>query len=160
MKIQNVSYSILVSLFTLLFAACAPPGKGESQPGHKTRVCPMDLRVPYHRVNVHTSEPIPKKVAVMVEGVLKYDECLRQPVINDPPITEVARKPGIVSVIVMHLAPIKVLPTSITFEILDRGNCKTAPATYYKGMSIPLVFTNENPDGCGATLSATVDVIR
>jgi hypothetical protein len=143
-----------------MLSACAPPGS--STVGTASRLYCSDIHVDYHEVLVHTTEPLPAKVAVMVEGQLKYDMCLVQPVIMPPPLVSSTEQPGAIVVLVRHLGAYKKLPTEISFEILDRGDCTKPAVSFFKADNVPLEFKTEYPKGkaCGASLAARVDLTK
>ncbi len=104
---------------------------------------------------------IPRKVAVVLEGVRKYDECLDQPVDVTPPIVRLRRiensKAGIE---VLHLGAYATLPSEVSFEILDRGDCVNNEITFFSALHVPLEFKESYPNGpeCGANVSAQVEL--
>ncbi len=122
--------------------------------------CPGAIYPPYHSVTVHTTIPVPAKLAVTLEGVLKFDQCLQPPEILPAPVVRASQSVDAVTVVVGHWGGYASLPTEMSFEILDRGDCTAAPISFYRADRIPLNFIVDYPNGkaCGGNTSAKVDL--
>ncbi len=125
------------------------------------QTCPSAAYPIYHRMNIRTTEPLPEKFSVNVDGVLKYDECLEQPVITPPaPAVFVRRRSGALEVIVQHLDAYPTFPIDVSFEVLDRKDCVVQAVTFFAAAQVPLTFRTEYPNGvkCGGNTFAKVDL--
>lgn len=141
---------------------CAKIGKTQGSGGEdKATICPGLIHIPYHQVNIGTYREIPGKLAVVLEGELKYDECLEQASLPPPPIVGLRRVNDSELILkVLHFGAYSILPKDISFEIMDRGDCLGSQKVFYSVKKLPLEFLTEYPDGpkCGSLTSARVSV--
>jgi hypothetical protein len=121
--------------------------------------CPLAAVPNYHSIKLITSIAIPAKLAVILDGQLKYDECLEKRVILPAPIVDLYRSVGAVSVQVRHFDGYSGFPANVSYELLDRGDCTGNPISFYVANQIPLVFKKINYDvrpECGGYYKAEV----
>lgn len=156
MKIIKSILSLTAALMAL--NACGKDG-GKSDSNNQEFGCPAAFTVPYHKVNIETEDALPNKIAIEMDGDIKYDECLEENVILPPPIVKAERYELGVSVVVQHFGAFEVLPESITFKILDRGSCSTNDI-FFQATNTPLEFQNVYPNGpnCGVKTFAETTI--
>lgn len=127
----------------------------------KPQACPAALYPPYHSMVIRSREPTPQKLSVILNGVLKYDECLDQPTITPPdPAVFVRRFVDKFEVVVQHQGAYPTLPSEVTFEVMDRKDCMAPSATFFSATNIPLEFKTVYPHGpkCGRNTFAEVEL--
>lgn len=156
MRFILISCSILVS-------SCGIGEKNSDDPikTENPQVCPSIIYPIHHTINIQTTERLPEKVAVTVDGVLKYDNCLERPEIVPPaPAVFVRKQNNELEIVVRHLDAYPALPSEVSFEVFDRKNC-VAPATlFFAANKVPLVFKTEYLYGvkCGGNTFASVNL--
>jgi hypothetical protein len=111
----------------------------------------------FHEVSVVVNDILPAKIALELEGEMKLSEC---PGV-DPSEPETAMDRETVNKLkftVMHGKFFRTLPKSVSFRVLDMGDCKVTPREIVAKVNIPLVFVRETPKGpkCGTNVYARV----
>ena len=157
--------TLLISLFCLALVACGSENSpsGDDIGSDDSDICPASAYMPFHQMNLFVLDPIPARVAVWLNGTLKYDECQSEPTLTPPaPAVTVRRLPGELDVHVLHMDAYPALPSEVTYEIMDRRDCLLPPIRFFYAERVPLEFKRTFPDGpkCGSAVSATVDLIR
>ena len=151
----------------ILLMSCSPSdflksvGLAEDDDTVTPQSCTFALVPDFHLMNLKTSIATPEKMAVIVDGQLKYDECLEHPVITPAPFVYLLRLDGAIEVLVQHYGAYPVLPTSESYELLDRGDCLDNPKRFFVANRVPLKFkkTNyEKRDECGSYNEARVNL--
>jgi hypothetical protein len=119
------------------------------------------MYVPYHEVEIETGDVLPNKIAIEVEGEIKYDECLEQDVIPPPPIVHGERRKIGLAVVVEHFGAYEQLPEDVSFRVYDRTNC-SADVLYFEASNVPLEFQKVYPNGpkCGSNTFAKTSVTK
>jgi hypothetical protein len=118
----------------------------------------MSLDVPVHTINLKTQDPIPEKLAFVMNGTTYYDECQDHRDENVSPIVTFQRSLQLLQVKAMYYAfAAKDLPKQISFQITDRGNCTQAPVEFYSQANTPVDFETyyPNPNCSGHTSAET-----
>lgn len=137
---------------SVLLTACSPsllwPFGGSSNDYVEPYACPASIITDYADLFLSSTPVIPATLALVVDGELKYDECQSRPVLTDKPMVYIKRSNAS-----QHEAKIQAryfdrsnLPTNMSLEILDRGNCSSASTTFFKQDNIPLNFQKRSID--------------
>src|SRR6187399_2714908 len=111
---QKRSFFVLIA-GTILLASCS----GDN--GVTPQACTFAMVPDFHLMTLKTSMATPERMAVIVDGQLKYDECLEHPVLDQAPTVYLLRVEGAVEVLVQHHGAYSVLPTKASYKLLDRG---------------------------------------
>ena len=149
-------------LISILVFGC---GSASSDPVTKKdspQACPSALPDNYHLVSIHAQEAFPQKIAVRLDGVLKFDECLEQPILTPPtPVVTASRQNTELKVKIRHNSAYKELPKTLDLEILDRADCLTQAKEFYSVKNVALAFQKNYPYGtqCTASVTAKVDLV-
>lgn len=150
---------------SLLSAGCAPSGKD----GNSTTACPAAVWPTFHEAFIETRGAIPDKVAVILDGKLKYNECVIRPMaqaapsdMNEPPIVTVQREKGGLRVLVRHFGAYRELPQDFDFEVQDLIGCARAGKVFFAASNVALDFKKDYPNGpqCGSRTYAKVVLKR
>lgn len=155
---------VLFSILALFFASsCSGQLFGrESGNVQEKATCPLITYTPLHTVRLHLSSEAPAKVAALVDGVLRYDECAGDRIVAAPPVADVDRSANILSLRVRHYGAYDKLPKTFSFEVIDRGDCSGVGQSYWAANDIPLEFQTRHPHGkeCGSETFAQVEFIQ
>jgi hypothetical protein len=134
-------------------------GKQEEQ---KPSACPGAAHIPFHEITIHFGNPPPAKLALVLEGERKVDEC-RRPA-EAPPIVKLERRSGYAMVVtVQHFGAYQELPRDVSFRLLDLGDCSEPEGKEVLAVSrLPLVFETDFPNGpkCAGRTYARVQLIK
>lgn len=140
--------NILFFLSLIFFTSC-----NNSNNLADTGSCPAALVPTYHSVNLEAeTTPVPEYISIELEGELKYDECLENPVISPPPVVRGIRSDSGIEIKVQHFGAYEELPESTSFLVIDRGNCEEEDSIFYEASNVPLEFHRKYPNGvkCGS----------
>jgi hypothetical protein len=155
---------IFLCLTALLFIACGSTepktviakgkvtGKGPPQNSR----CPATAPESFHNVTVRGLTNIPSRVAVVIDNILEVDECTVRE--EFPPIVNFLRfDAATINFVVRHTGAYSTPPQSISFRILDMGDCKVPGKEYFRIDNLPLTFTREAVGGptCAARYVGT-----
>ncbi len=157
---KNSMWSVAVTLS--LISGGAQSNEELPSPDLDPKACPMVAYVPYHQINIAPKSPLTNNAAVILEGELKYDECLTEPSRRPAPKVTLTRKDGLLVLLVQHYGAYKVLPKDVSFEILDRGDCLGVPVSFFKVEKLPLEFKTNYPNTevCAGVSTAHVGIIQ
>ena len=165
-RVPNFSSAFALIAMTLILSSCSPTrilqdiGLVSSKDRVESFGCTAVLLMPYYELNLTTSRAIPAKVAIVLDGVLKYDECLSEPVVDKYPVAVPQRQDGKLKTLVRFLST--PFPTSVDYTVLDRGDCSANPTEFYTAKDIHLEFVNPPYDAnhpeCGGKTYATVEL--
>lgn len=153
----------MICCLPLAALSCGKKAPDEVVTKDAYQTCPAAVYPTQHRVTVRTTDQIPGKLALKVDGVLKYDECLADPTIVPPaPAAYVTKKDGAFEVTVMHLDAYPTLPADISFEVIDRKNCVDPEVSFFSANQVPLEFKTEYPNGpkCGKNVHAKAEITK
>lgn len=152
----------LPALFILLFSACGS-ATTDGQGKDERQSCPLALMPTQHTVRVRSQAAIPNRLTVMLNGVLKYDECKTRPG-DFPPAPQVTihRDAASLDVTIVHLNAYEELPTNVSFELVERVDCQGDGQSFFSATNVPLEFVTRYPHGpnCGASVTALTEVSR
>ena len=116
---------ILLAASALALGACSKEAKLE-----ETAVCPALKSLTEHSVVIKTARPIPETLGIVLDGVFKYNECAKSPVLGPAPFVQARRSKEGIGFRVIHAGGYPTLPTEMSFEIWDLGDCKTESKTF------------------------------
>ncbi len=150
-----------LALFLSLFVITAC-NSNNNNPDPGKFSCLGVVYIPYHRIDIETEEVLPDKIAIEIEGEIKYDECLEQAVIPPPPIVHGERRKIGLAVVVQHFGAYKELPEDISFRVFDRKDCSAAEELFFEASNVPLEFEKVYPAGveCGSNTFAKATVVK
>ncbi len=153
MKILTLIYALL------LISACSNNDNFDG--GNEILSCPASIMTPYHEVIVATSDVFPERIAIEVEGEVKYDECLDQAVIPPPPIVRGERTKEGLTILIRHFGAYEQLPEDVSFRVFDRTNCDP-DILYFEAAKVPLEFQEVYPNGpkCGSNRFAVSTIAK
>lgn len=132
---------VLCFLSLLALVGCGEQG-GQSNDGI---VCPLYAPDSRHTVDIVTSEAVPEKAIIYLDGIPTYNECNEVP--NEkPPFVRVSRNKQGLSIIVHHKYFYNVPPNSTSIQIFDAGDCEVAPVSFFAA-AVPLEYEMTYPHG-------------
>jgi hypothetical protein len=161
MKNNRTSFALMTFTISLLLLGCNSNLGSSANDG---RLIPQNCPTAYvptnHRILVHTKRKIPKIVSVVVDGVVKFDECLPEPTIPPAPLVSFQRQPDGFQITVMHFDGYAELPKETSMKVFDRNDCRSLETEFFVASKIPLKYTSDSPGGaqCGSNLSAIVEL--
>lgn len=124
--------------------------------------CSKELAPSFHEVAIQLSSPPPAKMAISLEGIRKYSECVSTP--NEvPPITRLRRENNQVILRVEHYGAYGQIPRDVNFVLYTiPSDCSAGEEVFYEGVSVPLSFALEYPNGkqCAGRLVAKQKIIK
>ena len=168
---QNRTLLTLIAM-ALMTLSCSPTqllngvngSEGSGQEKLDPDSCPTAFIVDYYSLNLAVRTPIPAKLAVVLDGETKFDECNDRPEVNPPPVVAIYRFQTKMEVSVQPFVDKEPLPTIVDFKLLDRGDCTGAPSTFYSATQLPLNFKKHYYDptrfNCGSYMKADVDLAQ
>jgi hypothetical protein len=114
--------------------------------------CPLAYTPDQYKLHLKSSQPIPTKVAIVIDGKLKHDECASSSVASEAPFVNIRKsESNNLDVIVFWIPDPK--PMNMSFEILDRGDCSVAPSSFFVANNMPISFQTSYYDehhDCGS----------
>lgn len=162
MNKQNFSKALFAAiLISNLFMLACSNNSDKKDDKQKAQGCPLTASMPAYAINIST-KTLPGKTAVIHEGLLKFDECADNPILSkDAPLIigkNINQKDGILS----YRVAIRTYPQETSFEILDRGDCSSAPVSFLKVESLPVTVERTYPYGvdCGASVNAYLNIVK
>jgi hypothetical protein len=138
-----------LAVFALLCAGCGTDPKvlknaGEDKGKQKPKLCSGNLE-PFHQLTLILKNPIPVKLALEINGRRELDEC-RAPD-QAPPAVLGERDGKKFTFTVMHAGAYPQPPASISFRLLDLGDCTGDESVVFGGNNLPLQFVTDYPNG-------------
>lgn len=131
-----------------MLAACGTEPKTLKREKGVTREtsCPPYIPVDFHVISFSSTKPIPEKIAIEIDGVMKGNDCAE--VAKSPPLVSYPRPtPNMLSIRVEHFSAYPALPADVSFRIIDLGDCKVPPVDFFKSGKLPLKFVQSYPSG-------------
>jgi hypothetical protein len=160
---KAISPVVLVSAILILLSGCAKYKSPSEDGGGSVPIkqsCPAVKLSDYDSILIHTTPPMPSKVAIILNGVRKYDECASGP-IGTAPIVNIERgKNNTATVKVVHYDAYASLPSNLSFDIQNLGDCHTHEALFYRAANVQLTYAEEKPYGptCGGAFAAKQEI--
>lgn len=138
---------LLLAIFAL--AACGTEPKTLSrQPSEdKGKQKPQKCAAiePFHQLTLILKNPIPAKLALEINGRREIDECQAPDAV--PPAVLGERDGKKFTFTVMHTGAYAQPPATISFRLLDLGDCSGSEAAVYGENNLPLQFITDYPNG-------------
>lgn len=151
-------FNLVVS--TTFLISCAPMGMwpfGSSNDIYvEPYACPASYIADYAHLKLSSAQVIPTKMAILIDGQTKYDECQNPSTPSSSPLVipkRTSASQNEAAILVTYFKDNQ-LPGKISIEILDRGDCSTTPTSFYAQTEIPLDFKKQyydpNHSDCGS----------
>lgn len=161
---KNLLAKFSVIALSLLAVACGSETPDGPEIGDDpSNACPLSARLMSHNVTLHANKALPGKLAIILDGQMKYDECLDEPVIGNPrPIVEARKKPMLLEMRVIHGGAYPSLPERFDLQVLDRKDCAQLSEVFYQVGAATINWVQSFPNGpsCPADYDAHVQLTQ
>ncbi len=105
--------------------------------------CSVAQRATHIEVIGSTKKALPARVSIMVDGVVKWDECLPEPQIPTSPRVIFERQAKGFRLFV-DLAELTTTPANQTsLKIYDRNDCRSLERIFFSALNVPLQYKPE-----------------
>lgn len=143
-----------ILLLCFVLAACGAQNNNAQKEVADQESCPSSLSLPHHEVVVHSPNPFPAKLSLVVNGEYRYGECASFP--DHPPYIQVQRFPNSLRFTVLHQGFYSTPPAAVSFKIMGAANCNQTAREVFAINNYPLRFVTDYPNGkeCGARTRA------
>lgn len=144
---------------TLLMLVTACQGKNDIKNAITLPACPASKSFPEFEIAIQTAEALPASAAIFVDGISARNECVKNPKADAQVEIERAQNEFKFSYKFFEETS---LPSQISFEVYDLGDCTTAPVLFYKADQVPLAFAKSYPYGkrCEGVTNAKVELSK